>query len=141
MAILWVRQSNRRNNGLSKTSVSYMAKGGEVADETSQLTLRWGDDPGFSRCPNVITRVILRGRERDIEGREPERWQHEQDLTRGCWLGRWRKGHKPRNVAAPRCWERQGHRFFPGALGRTTALLPWQFYPSEAMADLQLAEL
>lgn len=55
MAILWVGQRERQDNGLPKTAASsflrigqvYMAKGDQVKDEikiASELTLRRGDD-------------------------------------------------------------------------------------------------
>lgn len=36
------------------------------ADVTKLRVWRWGDDPGLSRCSlNVITRVLMRGRQRE----------------------------------------------------------------------------
>lgn len=56
----------------------------EEVEVTLQLTLRWGDLLGLSCEPNVITRVLISGR--GNRKREPERWQHEKDLSRHCWL-------------------------------------------------------
>lgn len=46
-----------------------------------QLIMQWGEDPGFSGQPNVMTRVLMRERGRGSESEE-EMWP--QGMHRAC---------------------------------------------------------
>lgn len=89
-----------------------------------RYTLRilwWGDYPDYPGAINVITNVLLRGRQRRIWYRRAE---IEMTVRAEIRMMLWQA--KEWLLVATRSWKEQGSRFFPETLeGCMTLLIPW----------------